>query len=232
MYWSLEVELSFYLWVAAARAAGRLRQLPAVLAGLMAAGGLWQAAGPVPLAYDHHQPFALRLAALVGLTRYVHYFAAGVALHLAWSGRRRAAAALAAAAAGYAAATEPARDLAVGVALAAAAGVAVWVRPGWLSNPVFLFLGTISYPLYLVHAWAGMAVIRQALAAGAGPYAAVLLATGLSVGVAAAVSYGVEWPAVRWGRRVWPPGRREWSPGGGGPPPAIGDATRDPGRRG
>jgi peptidoglycan/LPS O-acetylase OafA/YrhL len=71
-------------------------------------------------------------------------------------------------------------------------------RLAWLATPVLLFLGTISYSLYLVHATLGGIVISRLHEAGWGVGAAVGTAIAGSLVVATALSFGIERPAMRW----------------------------------
>jgi len=66
-----------------------------------------------------------------------------------------------------------------------------------------LFLGTISYPLYLIHQNIGYIVIRNMEARGVEATASVFLALGVSIGLASALTFAVEKPALRWIRRKW-----------------------------
>lgn len=61
-----------------------------------------------------------------------------------------------------------------------------------------VFLGTISYALYLVHQNAGLAVILQLNQLGINPNLSVLITIALAIGVAAAITFGVERPAIKW----------------------------------
>jgi peptidoglycan/LPS O-acetylase OafA/YrhL len=77
------------------------------------------------------------------------------------------------------------------------------VRMPWLANPVLLYLGKISYPLYLVHATMGYIVIRWLKDAGAGSNVAVLGAIVVMLGLASAMTFGVERPAGKAIRAWW-----------------------------
>lgn len=86
----------------------------------------------------------------------------------------------------------------------AVAGLAslVWLATtrygGFLRSPPLLFLGRISYPLYLAHQNAGDAVLAKLETAGINPNVAILITMALAVLAAWMISTFVEWPAQHW----------------------------------
>jgi peptidoglycan/LPS O-acetylase OafA/YrhL len=73
---------------------------------------------------------------------------------------------------------------------------------------VVAWFGTISYCLYLMHQNIGYVVIRELSARGANVNWAIAGAMVVAVGLASAVTFGVERPVCAWARRVVK-GRRE-----------------------
>jgi peptidoglycan/LPS O-acetylase OafA/YrhL len=71
-------------------------------------------------------------------------------------------------------------------------------RLGLLRARPLLFLGAISYPLYLLHDNLGMVLIRELMETGALYPVALVIALALIVGLSAAVTRWVERPALRW----------------------------------
>jgi len=71
----------------------------------------------------------------------------------------------------------------------------VRVRP--LELPPLIFLSTISYSLYLVHQNIGYIVIREAQARGLTPLAAIGAAAGFAIAIATLITFGIERPANR-----------------------------------
>jgi peptidoglycan/LPS O-acetylase OafA/YrhL len=61
-----------------------------------------------------------------------------------------------------------------------------------------LFLGRISYPVYLLHQIIGFEVIRLALGRGLSTTTALSLATGVTILLATAVNILIERPARDW----------------------------------
>lgn len=90
-------------------------------------------------------------------------------------------------------------------ALAAVFGPLVWAAARGhlrlLGSPILVFFGTISYPLYLLHENIGWALQRWCLSMGMPFYGTVAGALLVAVGLAWAVNHGVEVPAMRWIRR-------------------------------
>jgi peptidoglycan/LPS O-acetylase OafA/YrhL len=84
----------------------------------------------------------------------------------------------------------------------AALAVATRWRVPLLGNRVLVYLGTISYCLYLVHQNIGYVVIRELSSRGVVMNVAIAGAIGVAVGVASAVTFGVERPVCAWARRV------------------------------
>lgn len=80
--------------------------------------------------------------------------------------------------------------------------IAIWVISDsggrFLDLKPLVFLGEISYSLYLVHQVVGFAVIQALLRAGVGTNLAIVFAIFLMIGVAFALRTLVEKPAERW----------------------------------
>ena len=85
----------------------------------------------------------------------------------------------------------------------------------WLAFPPLLWLGAISYSLYLSHEIATFTIIRALDGAGAPHGASIAVAIAAALLLATAISYTVERPAMRLIRDAWrvkrpqapPPGR-------------------------
>lgn len=75
--------------------------------------------------------------------------------------------------------------------------VAAATRVPWLSSRVLGFLGTISYPLYLLHHTIGQIIIDRAARAGLGGNSCVAVAVVCAIALASLVTYLVERPALR-----------------------------------
>lgn len=71
-------------------------------------------------------------------------------------------------------------------------------RLRWLNSGLFLWLGSISYPLYLIHENIGWSIQLQALARGVPFYLTVLMVLAVSLALATAMTRWIEKPAMRW----------------------------------
>jgi peptidoglycan/LPS O-acetylase OafA/YrhL len=83
---------------------------------------------------------------------------------------------------------------------------------GWLSTAPLLFLGRISYSLYLLHQFIGVSIIRLAKTTGVSDVVALAVAMACCVAIAFVVTTLVEGPGKRvlmdFGKRVFFP---RWS---------------------
>lgn len=199
-YWSLEIELIFYAMALAAFATGLQRRADALIAGWLllaaiAASPLWNAhlAGVT----------AARAAAHLLILEFAPFFAIGIVCYRLYRGQGSAPLnyALIATALAVVALTQP---LAVTLMIAAGTFVLWKVARGGLPllrlSPL-IFLGTISYPLYLVHQKIGHAVLFALAEHGWTPVMRIAAAAGLAIALATAITFLVERPAMRAIRR-------------------------------
>jgi peptidoglycan/LPS O-acetylase OafA/YrhL len=88
--------------------------------------------------------------------------------------------------------------LAMGLIAAASHG-----RLRWVAVAPLVWLGSISYSLYLVHEYPAYMVLRAAGLAGWPHWLAAAAAVAVALMLAAAVTYGVERPALKAIRHAW-----------------------------
>jgi len=213
VYWSLEVELVFYAWIVGVLAAGWLPRTRLLVT-------VWMLAGVA--AYLACRHFGRAMPVIVDrvlLPEHCGYFGIGVTAFLDYQAGR----------------ASRASWLQYGVAVAVAClargpqggvlalGIAAvfWLvsqrRAGLLDTRLLVFLGAISYPLYLLHQNVGYVVIHALRAHAVGYGWSMLAAVAVSLAGATALHYAVEAP-VRDGFQRW---RRQHRPA---VRPAIGGA--------
>ena len=201
-YWSLTAELTFYLQAGLAAWLGLLPRLPWLVLGWMAACVFNQA---LPLLTGVDVPWLVQKFA--GL-RYGHFFGAGIVFYQLWRGRQSV---VLLAALGLSALTillaYPPVTAAICLGFFGLFWLAIRGRLRWIICRPLLWLGAISYSLYVSHQMLGYRVMLWAEAAGAPREAAVLLAAAVVLSVATALTALVERPALA-AIRDWWAGRR------------------------
>lgn len=201
VYWTLAVEMKFYVVMLLVFLLGRLRQIEAVsiawlvLIALYRATTTWAGLPPlallkVPLTIDYAQLF------IAGMMFYRLKTAAAVATTRGERLRQVARHAIIAAcllmqyvAAGLEATLIVAVLLAVFYLFLAG-------RAGWLAARPLVFLGTISYSLYLIHDAVGTVLLTQWSLLWNWPLTLMGLALAACLGISMAMTFGVEYPAL------------------------------------
>lgn len=186
-YWSLSIELSFYLVMAAVLHFRLLMQLEWVFAGWLALHMVQATTGLFPV-------WASRMLAL----EYIPLFAIGMIHYRYYSGLmgwQRAAS-------WHAVLIAIAALSGSSAAIVAAGTIAVfWAMTGgllrFLSRPLLLWLGAISYPLYLIHQYVGYVLIDQFAGAGLSLLAATAVALIAVTALAHLLHIWIEDPAQR-----------------------------------
>jgi len=195
-YWSLIVEIQFYFWISVIYATAGRRFIGA-WAAFVGLGALLSVLGHIP---GWH--LLGSIARQVLLVDHVPYFTAGMIAFQAWSGRREGtrlwgAVALLA----YAATAE---HLSVPAALVDAGMLVLFLafvrgQLEWLAIRPLLFVGGISYSLYLVHQYVGVSLIVLLAGPGRLPdLVAFAIATTLCLLLAYLLTWAVEGPGKRW----------------------------------
>lgn len=195
VYWSLYVELWFYLFVFLLRFFNLWRFLPKIIVCwtilAVAYGFLDQRVNPVPTIFAN-----------LFILKYAHFFIAGMVFYqIATQGGVRKfdlvilTLCLIAAFLRY----PPGIALSV-VGAFVVFGLVVTERAEFLSARPLLFLGTISYSLYLVHQNIGYVVIEYL---DLGFWLEIAIATGVAIVLASGITYVVERPAQKYLRRLF-----------------------------
>lgn len=196
VYWTLQVELFFYLIMFGLWLGGLLRFPLQTIGAWLILGLLAQAA---PALTGRAIPYALSELLLLS---YLPYFALGMAVYV---GRLRAEAQpiaawtlglLALCAVGLA--EGPLRAVwALGFVVLLLAALRLRGSPGrWLAP--WVWLGSISYPLYLLHQDIGYVSMLVLQGAGMASLASLIVTLALVIALAALVHHLLEDPAMRW----------------------------------
>jgi peptidoglycan/LPS O-acetylase OafA/YrhL len=202
VYWTLNVEMSFYCWMLLLFKLTNLDKIERVIPGVLAiqlALGL----------YSHWTGHVYSQGVKdIFLIEYAHLFCAGMLFYQAWSDRFTAPRVLLLAWCLFNQTQAPFRDfdwvppkLWGDISIGAIFVIMCLVVRGhmrWLVNPVLLFLGGISYPLYLVHNEIGRSIIEDLLLHGWSRWSGFFVAAAVSFTLAIAISFLVERPAMRW----------------------------------
>jgi peptidoglycan/LPS O-acetylase OafA/YrhL len=192
-YWTLAVELCFYgcmfmlfLWQS-------LRRVELLLVIWIALKWLWA----TEFFGLHHMSWAI---GAILIQEYIPFFAIGMICYRLFMGTTSLRWAIAIIA--FAIVTELCLDgVEMGVVAVVVAAIFLLVstgRAGWLRQRPLLWLGTISYPLYLLHENIGRTVMHWIESRGFGEVLAVPIAVVIALLLAHAVNRLVEVPALEW----------------------------------
>ena len=191
VYWSLAYELGFYAFLFAALRLCGPRVVPILPYYMLAGAILFRFAA----AYIPHP-----LHLLLMINPYAELFGCGLSLYLLRTrGFSLAQAAILPAAPLVEALYDGWHGLIVVSLIVAVMSVACLSRwqPGRLARPL-IWLGGISYALYLTHQMLGYAVIAQLQAMGVGPWASFAIALAAALLLAHALTYYWERPVSAW----------------------------------
>ena len=197
-YWTLQVELFFYAQMLLWFALGQLKRIHVIILLWL---GLAMGYGEV---VQHRMHFSY-LARELLILRHIPFFALGILfyrLHTRPQENRLnyAMMGLCLVAIGIA---NPLVFLWVGLACCAIFLLFVNNLLGWMRGAFFVYLGGISYSLYLLHQAIGFALIHDLERRGVPSLLACLLTLAIVLALASALSFGVERPAMRKIRSWW-----------------------------
>jgi len=194
VYWTLTVELIFYFWIFAAFLSGCLNRIEIILAL------------PVMISIGHSLGWYGLNPAInkLFLIPYAAFFLSGICLFKLADGK---------------ASSLTKGSLAISLlSLLLSTSLQVFLlftcfhlvfflavsgRLGWLASRPFVFLGSLSYSLYLLHQNIGYVIIRTGYEYGLPAYASILTALAVSLALAAVVSRYIERPAMNHIRQAW-----------------------------
>lgn len=201
VYWTLEVELLFYCGMFLLYRLRRLHLIHYILLGLLA----------LRLAYYLlERAFGIELSWTISrllILKYIPWFALGISIYLAISRHDVNAWRQPAITAACAVLTLLIVDTLSLAVLAVALGYAVFLaannRARVLRYGILVWLGSISYPLYLLHENIGWSLQLRFAAWGIPADARALAAVAASLAIAAMLTRWIEQPAMRWIRSTY-----------------------------
>ena len=203
VYWSLTVELAFYVNVAVLFAFGLLRRLHWIVAAWLVVSALWAlgwhdagsltAAGRELVATDERD-----WAALLFALDYSPYFAVGISFyHARAHGWTRHSAVLLPLALGVEIVLAGWEGVLVLLACTCLFALAVNGQLRFVVGQVTLWLGSISYCLYLAHRNLGYLLLSWLGEHAVTGFVAIGIALACSLLVASALAFGIEYPASK-----------------------------------
>jgi peptidoglycan/LPS O-acetylase OafA/YrhL len=194
VYWSLGVELAFYASMLALWRVGWLKRIEIVLIGWISLKLVWWQVPQLPA----------RLAVVL-VVQFIPWFALGMAFYRIHIGARRWVQQVPTLALALIVATlvDGWNDGAVFIGIAAVFAALIAGKAKFLNHPVLLWLGSISYPFYLIHQLLGYAFMLMLERGGMSAWAALPLAIAAALGIAHCLSVWVEKPALSAIRGWW-----------------------------
>jgi len=207
VYWTLNVELSFYIWIMLARFCGLLKNINLLVSLAL----LYQLL--ISLLQTHLGIRFSQGIQAVFLMEYVNLFSAGILFFEIWSKRGNLVSWVLLLWCLFNALFIPFREfpwqpsrswtIVVDLVIFVIFWMAINSKLTWMVSRVTLYLGAISYSLYLVHDEVGRAVMKRLSDLGYSPHATFIVALALSVILATLITYLVEKPAMKFLRRFY-----------------------------
>ena len=197
-YWTLQVELFFYLQMLVWFMLGWLHRIRWIIGGWL----LLALACGLATKYDRHFSYTVREVLIL---RHIPFFAIGILFYRIRTrpAQWRADAALIGACIVAIAIAYPPVYAEVALVCSAIFALFATNRLTWLRAAPFAFLGTISYSLYLLHQAIGFSLIWHLEAIGFSAGSAGLCAALIVTGLATLLTFFVERPALRMIRDAW-----------------------------
>lgn len=207
VYWTLNVEMSFYIWIMFARIFGLLNNINLLVTLAL----LFQLF--ISLLQSHLGIRYSQGIQAVFLLEYVNLFSAGILFFEIWSKRGNIVSWVLLLWCLFNVPFIPFREFPCqppqswGVCATLAIFVIFWMainsKITWMVSRVTLYLGAISYSLYLIHDEVGRAVMKRLSDMGYSPHATFMVALALSMILATLITYLVEKPAMKFLRRLY-----------------------------
>jgi peptidoglycan/LPS O-acetylase OafA/YrhL len=194
VYWSLSVELGFYFCMLVLWRVHWLNHIERVLLLWITMKLIYPAVPRLP-----------SLAEAVLVVRYIPWFAIGMVAYRVRCGARTWGQQLPVLLLGLAICTylDGWADGLVFVSVTAIFALLIAGRLSWLSHPVLLWLGALSYPFYLIHQYLGYAVMLTLERFGAPVWVAFALTVAAALGTAHFIHRLIEAPGLSIVRGWW-----------------------------
>jgi peptidoglycan/LPS O-acetylase OafA/YrhL len=194
VYWTLAIELVFYVWMGTLFAAGQLRRIVPFCIAWLALSFAWGLAGKF-----FELPEALNTFFIL---KHIPYFAAGIMFRkIQVDGWRLPYIAVLGLALVDNAVIKGLPEVIAAVCFFGVFALAISSRMKWLANPVLVWLGAISYPLYVTHRNMGYELLQILHDHGVPSLISVPLMLAAALALASAVTYWIERPSMRLLRR-------------------------------
>jgi peptidoglycan/LPS O-acetylase OafA/YrhL len=194
VYWSLAVELIFYAVMTLVFLTGQMRRIVWVSLAWLAAGLVWGLNFHFVVAGNEHS-----IGNAYFILPYAPYFIAGMMFYRMYSERRARLLYVVPIVCGafviWVIQGTLVFEMTVAIFALFALAVSGWLR--FLVNPVTLWLGAISYPLYLVHREPGYALLDWLYAHHVSHWLSLGIAVPLALLAGYVLSIAVERPAMR-----------------------------------
>jgi peptidoglycan/LPS O-acetylase OafA/YrhL len=204
VYWTLRIELMFYGLIAAFFVLKMIRYIEFLAAGLLALSLADWALNRSSFLTTTAGAAANDLLTLVLAGRRIEFFITGMMLYLCWKNgftvTRLAIIGIALVVTGIEGGWVTA---AVHTGVVALVGVAMLGLISPLRSRPVVFLGFISYTLYLVHQFIGFVVIHEVESRGMNSTLAIICATVATIGLATVLTICIERPAIAFIRRQY-----------------------------
>ena len=195
VYWTLEVELLFYCGMLLLYRLGRLQQIHFALLAMLSLRFIYFGAERL---FGVDLPWTLyRLLIL----QYIPWFALGISIYLLLHARGQSARwpiVTSVCAVFTLLVTDSLFNASLAIVLATLVFIAASGRGRWLRARPLVWLGAISYPLYLLHENIGWSVLLQLLSFGLPIDIAIVVTLCLTLSLATLVTRLAEQPAMRW----------------------------------
>jgi peptidoglycan/LPS O-acetylase OafA/YrhL len=187
VYWSLMVQITFYAFIFA------LRRLPVGKCNIVYA--LWIAFSLV----DKKQSLLGPLGRYLLILDYCHLFIAGIAFYAVYINRKRydSWAILAATMFTTLLYRNDYREVAASLTIYLCFAAFIYGNlPSFIKCRYMLFMGAISYPLYLIHQNIGYMIMNKLNETGISQWTIPLIAASVSIAIATVLRAGIEVPAM------------------------------------